>query len=68
MKVLARVFADGPISSYKVLIERLQAGYAEVGYKRGRNVCVDLNKHLMGKGVIVKVDDGYVFNPDELDV
>jgi hypothetical protein len=66
-QALSRVFANGPILSYKTLIERLQSEYANVGYKRGRNVCVDLNKFLMTKGIIFKDEDGYSYNPEMLD-
>jgi hypothetical protein len=65
--VLEKVFAEGAISSYKSLIESLQKGYSDIGYKRGRNVCVDINKYLMGRGVITKEADGYTYHPDSLE-
>jgi hypothetical protein len=49
------------------LIESLQKGYSDIGYKRGRNVCVDINKYLMGRGVITKEADGYTYHPDSLE-
>jgi hypothetical protein len=64
--VLGKVFENGPIVSYKVLIESLQLAYADVGYKRGRNSCIEINKYLMERGVIEKRIDGYNFNPDAL--
>jgi hypothetical protein len=66
--VLSKVFEHGPISSYKTLIETLQTEYANFGYKRGRNVCVDLNKMMIGKGMIIKDEDGYKYNPSALDI
>jgi hypothetical protein len=62
--VLSNVFAQGSVKSYKALIEGLQAEYAKVGFKRGRNVCIELNKHLMAIGAIVKDADGYHFEPE----
>jgi hypothetical protein len=64
--VLEKVFAKGPIASFKVLIETLQIAYTEVGFKRGRNSCIELNKYLMGRGIIEKGIDGYSYNPDAL--
>jgi hypothetical protein len=66
-KVLNEVFRNGSIRSYKTLIESLQKGYSDIGYKRGRNVCVDINKYLMGRGVITKEADGYTYHPDSLE-
>lgn len=66
------VFADGDIIGYDRLLKALQKGYESIGYKRGRNLCVELNKYLMGRGVIVKRDKTYmycseVFDKDSLD-
>ena len=37
---------------------------ASIGYKRGRNIHVDLNKFLVNKRMIVKEGKGYRYNPD----
>ena len=44
-------------------IKALQQGYIEIGFKRGRNICIELNKYLMGRGIIVKQDKSYHYNP-----
>lgn len=66
-KALDAVFAEGGISGYRALIKALQESYAEIGFKRGRNVCIELNKYLMGRGVIVKQGKTYGYNPEILD-
>ena len=53
-QALEIAFGSGPIVGYGLLIKSLRQGYAEIGFKRGRNVCIELNKYLMGRGVIVK--------------
>ena len=42
----------------------LKQGYASIGYERGRNVLVSLNKFLVNKRMIVKEGKGYRYNPD----
>ena len=66
-KALEIAFGSGPIVGYGLLIKSLRQGYAEIGFKRGRNVCIELNKYLMGRGVIVKKDKAYVYRPEALD-
>ena len=63
VSALESVFADGPIAGYENMLKSLQKGYETIGYKRGRNVCVELNKFLMGKGVITKKDKTYSYEP-----
>jgi KaiC/GvpD/RAD55 family RecA-like ATPase len=53
------VFANGSIDSYKQLIKSLQEAYATIGFKRGRNVCIELNKYLIAKGFIIKSGKSY---------
>ena len=57
-------FENGPIVGYGLLIKSLRQGYAEIGFKRGRNICIELNKYLMGRGVVVKKDKAYVYQPE----
>ena len=66
-QALGIVFAEGPIIGYRTLIKSLQQGYAEIGFKRGRNVCIELNKYLMGRGIIVKQDKSYSYIPKALE-
>ena len=47
---------------YRILT--LKQGYASIGYERGRNIHVDLNKFLVNKRMIVKEGKGYRYNPD----
>ena len=65
-QALEIAFGSGPIVGYGLLIKSLRQGYAEIGFKRGRNVCIELNKYLMGRGVIVKKDKAYVYLPEVL--
>ena len=60
------VFSNGAIDGYGALIKSLRQGYAEIGFKRGRNICIELNKYLMGRGIIVKKDKSYLYNPSAL--
>lgn len=60
---LEQTFSEGEIIGYENMLKGLQKGYESIGYKRGRNVCVELNKYLMGKGVIAKKDKTYSYNP-----
>lgn len=63
-KALDIAFNNGSIEGYGTLIKSLQQSYAEIGFKRGRNICIELNKYLMGRGIILKMDKSYVYNPD----
>ncbi|MDE8722648.1 mobilization protein, partial [Alistipes putredinis] len=49
---------------YENVLKTLKQGYASIGYKRGRNIHVDLNKFLVNKRMIVKEGKGYRYNPD----
>ena len=66
VKALEIAFENGPIVGYGLLIKSLRQGYAEIGFKRGRNICIELNKYLMGRGVIIKKDKAYVYQPEAL--
>jgi hypothetical protein len=66
-KALSIVFANGNITGFKELIEAIQKAYASIGYKRGRNVCIDLHKYLMSREVVVKLGRQYSFNPEKLE-
>ena len=63
VSALESVFSEGSIVGYENMLKSLQKGYETIGYKRGRNVCVELNKFLMGKGVITKKDKTYSYEP-----
>ena len=65
-EALKIVFGEGNIIGYRPLIKALQEGYTEIGFKRGRNICIELNKYLMGRGVITKHDKTYRYNPEVL--
>lgn len=49
VSALESVFAEGPIVGYENMLKSLQKGYEAIGYKRGRNVCVELNNVPDGK-------------------
>lgn len=55
------VFSEGDITGYKEMLKALQGAYASIGYKRGRNVCVELNKYLINRGIITKKDKSYSY-------
>mgnify|MGYP000662338038 FL=1 len=46
------------------MIAALKEGYASIGFERGRNVLVKLNKFLVNKRMLVKEGKGYKYNPD----
>ena len=58
-EALLAAFKDGDIHGYSQLLDALKAGYASIGYERGRNSLVTLNKWLMSRGMIVKHDKKY---------
>lgn len=61
---LEKVFADGPVTGYNLLVGELQEAYESIGFKRGRNKTVQLIQYLQTKGVIRKHDKSYSYNPD----
>lgn len=57
-------FGKQVIYGYENVLKTLKQGYASIGYKRGRNIHVELNKFLVNKRMIVKEGRGYRYNPD----
>ena len=58
-QALAKAFADCESQGYNQLLSSLIEAYASIGYSRGRNTIVALNKWLMANGYIVKTDKKY---------
>ena len=58
-EALRKVFANGDIPGYGNLIDALGEAYTSIGYSRGRNTLVALNKWLIANGYIVKKDKKY---------
>ena len=58
-QALAKAFADCESQGYNQLLSSLIDAYASIGYSRGRNTIVALNKWLMANGYIVKKDKKY---------
>jgi hypothetical protein len=58
-EALSKVFANGDIPGYGNLIDALGEAYTSIGYSRGRNTLVALNKWLIANGYIVKKDKKY---------
>ena len=63
-EALENGFGKQVIQGYSNVIAALKQGYASIGYERGRNVLVSLNKFLVNKRMIVKEGKGYRYNPD----
>ena len=61
---LANGFGKQVIYGYENVLKTLKQGYASIGYERGRNIHVELNKFLVNKRMIVKEGKGYRYNPD----
>lgn len=67
-KAMQETFKEDKPLGYGDLIDALKRGYDCIGYKRGRNTIVNLQKYLLRNGAIVKNDREYSFNSDfELD-
>ncbi len=58
-EALCIAFGKGDIQGYNNLIVALKHGYASIGFERGRNTLVTLNKWLMSRDIIVKHDKTY---------
>lgn len=58
-EALSKAFANGDIPGYNNLIDALGEAYTSIGYSRGRNTLVALNKWLIANGYIVKKDKKY---------
>ena len=52
------------MQGYPNVIAALKKGYASIGFERGRNILVDLNKFLVNKRMIIKEGKGYKYNSD----
>ncbi len=63
-EALENGFGKQVVQGYSNVIAALKQGYASIGYERGRNVHVSLNKFLVNKRMIVKEGKGYRYNPD----
>ena len=57
-------FGKDVVQGYPNVIAALKKGYASIGFERGRNILVDLNKFLVNKRMIIKEGKGYKFNSD----
>lgn len=63
-EALENGFGKQVVQGYSNVIAALKQGYASIGYERGRNVLVSLNKFLVNKRMIVKEGKGYRYNSD----
>ncbi len=63
-QALEQGFGKNIIQGYPNVIAALKEGYASIGYERGRNTLVNLNKFLVNKRMLVKEGKGYRYNPD----
>lgn len=63
-EALEKAFGGGTVNGYESLLAEIRDGYGSVGYNRGRSTMVKLVKILLSKGVIVKRDRDYAYNPD----
>lgn len=63
-EALENGFGKQVVQGYSNVIAALKQGYASIGYERGRNVLVSLNKFLVNNRMIVKEGKGYRYNPD----
>ena len=58
-EALKKAFEDAEQLGYNDLISALGKGYAFIGYERGRNTLILLNKWLLENGYIIKKDKKY---------
>ena len=63
-EALENGFGKEVVQGYPNVIAALKKGYASIGFERGRNILVDLNKFLVNKRMIVKEGKGYKYNSD----
>ena len=61
-EALENGFGKDVVQGYPNVIAALKKGYASIGFERGRNILVDLNKFLVNKRMIIKEGKGYKFN------
>ena len=53
-------------TGYQELLDSLKTGYASIGYARGRNTIVKLCKFLSNINVLIKEEQGYIFDKEPL--
>lgn len=70
-EALAAAFKEKAIKGFNRIVEDLTQAYADIGFKRGRSVIIQMLKYLMNEQkLIVKRDNHYYFGytPAEIDL
>ena len=62
--ILSKVFEENTPAKYSELVDVVAKAYEDAGYKRGMNGIKNLLKLLSGRGIIVKLDNGYAYKPE----
>ena len=63
-EILGKVFEENTPTKYNELVDVVAQAYEAAGYKRGMNGIKGLLKLLTGKGIIVKVENGYAYKSE----
>ena len=63
-EILSKAFKNNSPTRYSDLVEMVSRAYEDAGYKRGTNGIKDLLKLLLGKGIIMKQDDAYIYKSE----
>ena len=63
-EILGKVFDENTPTKYNELVDVVAQAYEAAGYKRGMNGIKGLLKLLTGKGIIVKVENGYAYKSE----
>lgn len=63
-EILGKVFEENTPTKYNELVDVVAQAYEAAGYKRGINGIKGLLKLLTGKGIIVKVENGYAYKSE----
>lgn len=63
-EILGKVFEENTPTKYNELVDVVALAYEAAGYKRGMNGIKGLLKLLMGKGIIVKEENGYAYKAE----
>ena len=66
LEALECAFKDKQNMGYQELLDSLKTGYASIGYARGRNTIVKLCKFLSNINVLIKEEQGYIFDKEPL--
>ena len=66
LEALECAFKDKQSMGYQELLDSLKTGYASIGYARGRNTIVKLCKFLSNINVLIKEEQGYIFDKEPL--